>query len=156
MRAHTVLLPVAVVLFGLTACTAAPTAAPAPSASTIAAAPSAAPSSAVPSSAPPSSTGPSAPTPATGPGTPKPDRELACPSARTLETLHDLGKGQYYPPSGVKCWKTWAWAKPEGTDVGDGIDLFRYRESTGWRYHSSGSALECKELGINEKAPFCG
>ncbi|WP_433311375.1 hypothetical protein ACQP0U_24780 [Micromonospora sp. CA-269861] len=55
----------------------------------------------------------------------------------------------------MECWKGWATAEPDGPATGDGVYLFQYKTGTGWRYHSQGSAYDCKNLGINEPAPFC-
>jgi len=78
-----------------------------------------------------------------------------CPSAKALEKLVDLPKGWHFVASSVECWKGWATADPEGPTPGDGVYLFRYQNGTGWRYHSQGSGYDCKDLGINEPAPFC-
>ncbi|NMO53886.1 hypothetical protein HH310_22235 [Actinoplanes sp. TBRC 11911] len=69
--------------------------------------------------------------------------------------MSNLPKGWHYVPSSVECWKGWATADPEGPTVGDGFDLFRYQAGKGWRYHSQGSGYHCKDLGIDEPAPFC-
>ena len=81
---------------------------------------------------------------------------VRCPSAKALEKLVDLPEGWHFVPSKVQCWKGWATAEPRRTTPGDGVYLFRYHAGTGWRYHSQGSAFDCKDLGINEPAPFCG
>ena len=136
MSARHLLLPATAVLFGLTACTAAPAPAPETAAPTSAAPTSAAPTSAAPTSAAPVSAG--------------------CPSAKELEKLYDLPEGWSFVPSSVECWKNWATAASEGPSQGDGIYLFQYRAGTGWKYHSQGSGYLCEDLGIDEPAPFCG
>ena len=149
---HRLLLPLAAILFVLAACDSTPIAAPH----------SAAPPSSAPTSSARGSIG-SAPTTA-DPVTPATSRAVAptksaggvkCPSAKALEKLVDLPKGWYFVPSSVECWKGWATVDPEGPTPGDGVYLFRYKSSTGWRYHSQGSGYDCKDLGINEPAPFC-
>ncbi|RAO41193.1 hypothetical protein ONO23_00148 [Micromonospora noduli] len=80
---------------------------------------------------------------------------VTCPSAKALAKLVALPKGWYFVPSSVECWKGWATAEPDGPSTGDGVYLFQYKAGAGWRYHSQGSAYECKDLGINEPAPFC-
>ena len=133
---------------------------PAPSA-TPAPTPTVTPSSPAPSSANPSSTAPSrtAPSSRSKPpsSTPTSDRPRYpdCPSPRTLERLADLPEDWSFPAPGVNCWRTWATAKPEGPNRGDGIFLFRYTSGGGWRYHSQGSAYACADLGITSgKPPF--
>jgi hypothetical protein len=148
-----VLLPVAVILLGLTACESTPAAAP-----RSAAPPSSAPTSAAvaPSSAAPKATAPATSRPV---ATRTPDRPAGvakCPSAKALEKLADLPEDWYFVPSTVECWKGWARATPDGPDHGDGFYLFRYKAGNGWKYHSQGSAYECQELGIKEESPFCG
>ncbi|MBU2669888.1 hypothetical protein KOI35_40895 [Actinoplanes bogorensis] len=116
--------------------------------------------SATPSSSPASS---SAPAPSSSAPVPAPStssRSLGpehgsgvCPPAKEFEKLADLPEGWHFPS--VKCWKSWAFAAPEGPGVGDGIYLFRYVSSKGWRYHSQGSGYMCEDLGIHEPAPFC-
>ncbi|MEV6637701.1 hypothetical protein AB0M54_43925 [Actinoplanes sp. NPDC051470] len=150
---HGLLLPVAAILFGLTACGSTPAPAPIP-----AAAPSAAPTSAAPApTAEATSTAAATPT-STRPATKQPVTTAAagkCPSAKALEKLTDLPKDWHFVPSSVECWKGWATASPEGPATGDGVYLFRNQAGSGWRYHSQGSGYHCKELGINEAAPFC-
>ncbi len=85
----------------------------------------------------------------------RPGAGARCPSAKALEKLVDLPKSWHFVPSSVECWKGWATAAPEGPNTGDGVYLFRHKSGTGWRYHSQGSGYHCKELGINEAAPFC-
>jgi hypothetical protein len=135
------LMPVAAVLFGLTACAATPVPAPAPAPPSAASTPAVSPSAA----------------PATSdvPATAAPTRTAGCPSAKTLEKLADLPKDWYFVPSSVKCWKGWAWADPEGPTPGDGIFLFKDTAGKGWRFHSEGSGYHCEDLGIHESAPFC-
>ena len=128
---HWLSLPVITVLFGLAACTPAASSAPAP-----APAPSASPVKASKSLGPEHGSG-------------------VCPSAKEFEKLVELPTGWHFAPSSVKCWNSWATAAPEGPDTGDGIYLFRYGSSTGWRYHSQGSGYVCEDLGIHEPAPFC-
>ncbi|NMO53884.1 hypothetical protein HH310_22225 [Actinoplanes sp. TBRC 11911] len=121
---------------------------PAPSVAVTSPAPSVAPTSPTPSTKPPSSAPPSS-TKATG-------RYPDCPSAKTLEKLADLPDGWSFPSSSIECWRTWATAAPMRPGVGDGIYLFHYKASTGWQYHSQGSAYDCKDLGITTgNPPFC-
>lgn len=148
-RRH-LLLPVATVLFGLTACTPA-------------SAPVAAPASAPATTAPEATAAPKTTTPPTATTAPKAtktsDRTAAspgCPSAKDLERLVDLPKDWYFVPSSVECWKGWATARPDGPNHGDGDYLFRYQRSAGWKYHSQGSAYDCADLGIKEEGPICG
>ena len=141
------LLPVTAILFGLTACSSTPSPAPL----------SAAPPSATSA---PTSTAPADVAPATSRAvaTEASDHMAGgakCPSAKTLEKLVDLPKDWYFVPSSVECWKGWATADPEGPTPGDGFYLFQHKTGTGWRYHSQGSGYHCKDLGINEAAPFC-
>jgi hypothetical protein len=149
---HRLLLPATAVLFGLGACGSTP--APALIA---AAPPSSAPTSAAPAA---TSAAPEGDAPATSQAAaPKPSDRTAggveCPSARTLEKLADLPKGWHFVPSSVECWKGWATADPKGPTPGDGVYLFHHKTGKGWKYHSQGSGYHCKEIGINEAAPFC-
>ncbi|MFC6019730.1 hypothetical protein ACFP2T_26425 [Plantactinospora solaniradicis] len=138
---HGLLLPVAAIVLGLTGCGSTP--APAPI--------SAAPPSVVPTSARPAVTESPARKAGGGAGA----GAGKCPSAKALEKLADLPRGWHIVASSVECWKEWATADPEGPTVGDGVYLFRYKAGSGWRYHSQGSGYHCKDLGINEAAPFC-
>jgi len=154
MSARHALLPVAAVVFGLTACGSTPAPAPVPAAlpsvattSAAAATTSAAPADSAPAPARPAAT--QAPTPKAG------TRAGECPSAKALEKLADLPKDWHFVASRVECWKEWATAVPEGPATGDGVYLFQYKAGSGWSYHSQGSGYHCKELGINEAAPFC-
>jgi hypothetical protein len=145
-RHRSLLPPVAAVLLALTACSTAVSPTVTPSAPAL---PSTAPASApaspatAPTSAPASTTAPAVARPA-----------VRCPSAKALEKLSDLPADWHFVPSSVECWKGWATADPKGPADGDGIYLFQYR-SGGWRYHSQGSGYHCKEIGIDEAAPFC-
>jgi hypothetical protein len=132
------LLPAATVLFALTACAA--TAAPSPG-STASASASAA-SAGTPGAAPTVTT--------KAPGGTK---SAACPSGTTLQKLVELPKGVTF--GSVECVKGWAGADPQGPNVGDGVYLFHYKAGTGWKYYGDGSGYDCKDLGLNEPAPFC-
>ena len=122
---------------------------PSPSVAPTSAAPSVAPLPEVPSRTPPSS--PPRSSTRTGDRPQYPD----CPSAKALEKLADLPEDWRFVPSQVECWRNWATAVPEGPATGDGVYLFQYKAGSGWSYHSQGSGYHCKELGINEAAPFC-
>ena len=133
------LLPAATVLFALTACgaTTAPIAG-----STVSAPASAAPADGAPGA-----------TPAVATNAPGGVRSAGCPSGTTLQTLVELPKGQTFGK--VQCVKDWAGADPQGPDTGDGVYLFHYKAGTGWKYYGDGSGYDCKDLGLNEPAPFC-
>jgi hypothetical protein len=162
---HRLVLPAAVVLFGLTACgstaSSAPASATPPSASATPASAPASPASAPASSAPArassapatASSAPATETPAARDSLDPEHGSGVCPPAKEFEKLVDLPEGWHFKR--VKCWKSWATAEPEGPNKGDGIYLFRYASDAGWRYHSQGSGYFCKDLGINESAPFC-
>ncbi|MFG1605314.1 hypothetical protein [Actinoplanes sp. NPDC049265] len=148
---HRLLLPVAAVLFGLTACGSTPAAAPPSSNSGTGAAPAV-------------SFSPATSAPAPAKKTPRPvatksaDRNAPCPSAKTLEQV--IGKTDEALPKDwhfveVECWKTWATANVKGPNTGDGFYLFQHKAGTGWRYHSQGSGYHCEDIGIHEPAPFC-
>ena len=175
---HRLLLPITIVVLGLTACASTPAAAPAPVAAPASISPSSAPAPVAPSA--------SAPAPAeakteakteakagakteakagaTAKVTPRAkstaktrpsQRTAPCPSVRALEKLADLPEGWRFVPSSVECWQDWATADPEGPNDGDGLYLFRYRAGKGWKYNSQGSAYDCAALGLREPAPFC-
>lgn len=130
------------------------TQAPEPSGTTTPATPSTAPST--PSSSPSSSPKPTSKPPSTTPTSKRPHYP-DCPSAEKLERLVDLPKDWYFVPSSVECWRTWATARPDGPNHGDGDYLFHYKAGTGWKYHSQGSAFNCEDLGITSgNPPFCG
>ncbi|MEU8230091.1 hypothetical protein AB0C12_10865 [Actinoplanes sp. NPDC048967] len=149
---HRLLLPVAGLLFALTACgsTPAPIAAAPPSTAPTTAAPTTE-ATKVPDTKSP--TGPVATEAANG---------VECPPAKTLERVaRDRGvpTNESLPENWnfvqVKCWKDWATAGVKGPNTGDGVYLFQYRAGSGWRYHSQGSGYHCEDLGIKEDAPFC-
>lgn len=152
MSTRNILLPATAVLLGLSACAATPApAGPAPAGPAASTA-----TSAVPSEVPvPAATVTAEPTRPAKPAE-VPGRTPDCPSAKTLEGLTDLPADWQFVPSSVQCWKTWSWADAEGPTPGDGIHLFRWTKATGWKFHSEGSGYHCKDIGINEKAPFCG
>jgi hypothetical protein len=149
---HRLLLPVAALLLGLTACDSTP-----------------APIAAAPPSTAPTTTAPA--TQATkAPNTKSPTRPVAtrtaegvkCPSAKTLERVardQSMSVEESLPEDSdfvqVKCWKEWATAGVKGPYPGDGVYLFRYSAGSGWKYHSQGSGYHCQDLGIKEAAPFC-
>lgn len=171
---HRLLLPITIVVLGLTACASTPAAAPAPVAAPASISPSSASAPVAPSASAPASaeakteakteaeteaeagatakvTPKAKPTARTRPA----QRTAPCPSAKALEKLADLPEGWRFVPSSVECWHDWATADPEGPNDGDGLYLFRYRAGTGWKYHSQGSAYDCAALGLREPAPFC-
>ncbi|MGC4868659.1 hypothetical protein ACLQ3B_24845 [Micromonospora sp. DT53] len=130
---HLLLLPVAAVLIGLSACDSATPSGPSPTAS--------APTSAA------AATGTPGASPAAAAGV------ADCPSAKTLETLVELPKGWTF--GSVECVKDWAGADPQGPTEGDGVYLFHFVAGTGWKYYGDGSGYDCKDLGLREPAPFC-
>nr|WTA65515.1 hypothetical protein OHB51_23755 [Micromonospora sp. NBC_00855] len=83
----------------------------------------------------------------------KPATSAKCPSAKTLAGLVELPKGWTF--GSVQCVKDWAGADPQGPTAGDGVYLFHYVTGTGWKYYGDGSGYDCKDLGLNEPAPFC-
>ncbi|MEU1606499.1 hypothetical protein [Micromonospora matsumotoense] len=132
---HLLLLPVAAVLIGLSACDSeASTPGPTASAPTSAAAATGT-----------ASASPAAAVPAAG--------VADCPSAATLQKLVELPKGGSF--GSVQCVKDWAGAAPQGPKAGDGVYLFHFVAGTGWKYYGEGSGYDCKDLGLNEPAPFC-
>ena len=140
------LLPAAATLFALTACnaTSAPGSSPAASGpgSPAAVATSAA-----------AASGASGTKPAVATKAPGGAKSADCPSGTTLQKLVELPKGQTF--GGVQCVKGWAGADPQGGNAGDGVYLFHYKAGTGWKYYGEGSGYDCKDLGLNEPAPFC-
>ena len=136
MSARRLLLPpAATVLFALTACGA-----------------TTAPGSGSPASGPGSPA--AVPTSgATAPRTLGGTESADCPSGTVLQELVELPKGQTFGK--VQCVKDWAGADPQGPDTGDGVYLFHYKAGTGWKYYGDGSGYDCKDLGLNEPAPFC-
>ncbi|MFE9914662.1 hypothetical protein ACFYPG_05825 [Micromonospora sp. NPDC005553] len=69
-----------------------------------------------------------------------------------------LPHGDRITPDTVGCWRGWAfgWNRDQ---QGDGMYLFRYTASQGWRIHGQGSAFDCGDLGIekdpDDPPPFC-
>jgi hypothetical protein len=78
-----------------------------------------------------------------------------CPSTKALEKLVELPKGWSFASSAVDCVDAWAAADVKRPASGGTIYLFHYTTGTGWRYHDQGSGWGCKDLGLNEPAPFC-
>jgi hypothetical protein len=158
MSARHLMLPVAAVLFGLPACASTPS--PAPIAT---APPSTAPTADTPTGTTPATKAPAVKAPTPPAATKTADRtaeDVKCPSAATLERAARNAPADESLPENwrlvhVECWKGWVRAGTEGPNTGDGKYLFRYRAGSGWRYHSQGSAYECKALGIHERSPFC-
>jgi hypothetical protein len=123
------------------------------------------PPSPAPSSGPSSSSSTSsAPSTSTSPSRPATSATSklsghGCPvTATTLNRVPGLPDGYRITPDTVRCWKDWAsgWDRNQ---QGDGMYLFRYSPSVGWRIHGQGSAFDCAELGIrkdsNDPPPFC-
>ncbi|MFE9691445.1 hypothetical protein [Micromonospora sp. NPDC005806] len=82
-----------------------------------------------------------------------------CPvTAASLDRVPGLSDGYRISPDTVECWKGWAtgWDRNQ---QGDGMYLFRYSPSRGWRIHGQGSAFDCATLGIpkdpDDPPPFC-
>jgi hypothetical protein len=113
-----------------------------------------------PASAPPSpsvSTSTSPSPAATRPASERPGG--GCPvTAATLNRVPGLPDGYRINPGTVGCWKDWAFGW-DPNQQGDGMYLFRYSPSRGWRVHGQGSAFDCAALGIskdpNDPPPFC-
>ncbi|WP_164842200.1 hypothetical protein [Actinoplanes solisilvae] len=102
---------------------------------------------------PSTTTTPTSKPPSSSPTSKRP-RYPDCPTAKALERLYELPQDWRFVK--VHCWRTWATARVEGPNLGDGAFLFRYKASTGWRYHSQGSAFNCNDLGITSGNPtFC-
>ncbi|MFC0031533.1 hypothetical protein ACFFMM_18610 [Micromonospora chaiyaphumensis] len=85
--------------------------------------------------------------------------EGGCPvTAATLDRVPGLPGGYRIAADTVDCWKGWAtgWDRNQ---QGDGMYLFRYSTSQGWRVHGQGSAFDCATLGIpkdpDDPPPFC-
>ena len=114
--------------------------------------------SSAPSPTPPSSAPPSALPSRTATRQSTTDPDTGCPTAATLERAAEMPSAHAITPDTVKCWKDWAWGWDRDL-YGDGMDLFRYSRSGGWRYLGSGSAFECRALGIpknpKDPPPFC-
>jgi hypothetical protein len=113
--------------------------------------PSPAPTSASPSPSLSTSTSPSRP------ASERPDD--GCPvTAATLDRVPGLPDGYRITPDTVECWKDWATGWDRNQE-GDGMYLFRYSPSGGWRIHGQGSAFDCATLGIpkdpDDPPPFC-
>jgi hypothetical protein len=94
---------------------------------------------------------------ATRPTSERPDD--GCPvTAATLDRVPGLPDGYRINPDTVQCWKDWAtgWDRNQ---QGDGMYLFRYGPSRGWRIHGQGSAFDCAALGSpkdpDDPPPFC-
>jgi hypothetical protein len=139
VRHRLLLLPPAAALLALSGCASVPAAAPAP---------------ANPGSAKPAATDPGSAKPAASdPVATKTASADDCPSAQELEKLVELPKGWHF--GSVECSQGWAGADPEGPEAGDGVYLFHFKEGAGWRYYGEGSGYDCKDLKIEEPAPFC-
>ncbi|MET0416069.1 MAG: hypothetical protein ABW022_08615 [Actinoplanes sp.] len=82
-----------------------------------------------------------------------------CPvTAATLDRVPGLPDGYRHTPDTVDCWRNWASAWDRGQE-GDGMNLFRYNSTVGWRLHGQGSSFSCASLGIEidpgDPPPFC-
>ena len=143
---HLRLLPAAAVLFALAACDATAAPGPDPTASGPGSPAAVAASEAA-------AGGAAGASPAVATKAPGGVKSADCPSGATLQKLVELPKGKTF--GSVQCVKGWAGADPEGGSAGDGVYLFHYKDGTGWKYYGEGSGYDCKDLGLDEPAPFC-